>query len=118
MIILISDGYSWDLSNGRDEEIATRLRENGIEVFAIHVADGSPPDELVVITSRTGGALFSAGDPDTLESVFRRIDATGHRATGGRPRRLRRRGRYTGRLFAARRARAGLDGALQRLGAD
>lgn len=75
MIILISDGYSWDLSNGRDEEIATRLRENGVEVFAIHVADGSPPEELVMITSRTGGALFAAGDPAALESVFRRIDA-------------------------------------------
>lgn len=75
MILLVSDGYSWDLSNGRDQEIADRLAADGIVVYAVHVADGDPPVELTVVTQGTGGDVFAAGDTAGLEVVFRRIDS-------------------------------------------
>jgi len=75
MVILLSDGFSADLSGGRDEEIAQRLRASGIVVYAIHVADSDPPAELTTIASRTGGEVFAADDPRALKFVFERIDA-------------------------------------------
>ncbi len=75
MIILISDGYSFDLENGKDEELAARLRKRDVVVYAVHVADGELPGQLVTITSRTGGEIFQPGDSDALKTVFRRIDA-------------------------------------------
>lgn len=74
MIILISDGYSSDLGNGQDEEIGRLLRESGIVLYGVFVADGDVPGEVVNIASATGGEFFAAGDPGALETVFRRID--------------------------------------------
>lgn len=75
MILLISDGQSMDLYNGKDVEIANSLKENGIVVYGVHVAEGAPPPEVSVIASITGGQYFSAGDPASLEAVFKQIDA-------------------------------------------
>jgi Ca-activated chloride channel family protein len=75
MIILVTDGNSFDLQNGNDEAIAQTLKKNGIVVFEIHISEGDPPPEIVNITSITGGEVFPVGDPSLLESVFRRIDA-------------------------------------------
>ena len=74
MIILISDGHSSDLSRGVDQEIAHRLREHGIAVYGVHVADGQVPAQVVNIATITGGEMFAAGDPVALDTVFRRID--------------------------------------------
>lgn len=74
MIILVTDGASFDLSNGNDETVAQTLKRHNIAVFEIHIADGDPPPEIVNITSLTGGEVFPVGDPGALESVFRRID--------------------------------------------
>ncbi len=75
MILLITDGMSSDLFGGKDVEIADSLKENGITVFGIHVAPGSPPTEVSVISSITGGQYFSAGDPESLKAVFQQIDS-------------------------------------------
>ncbi len=74
MIILISDGYSSDLSGGQDEVIADRLKKSGVTVYGVHVADGNVPGEVLNIASLTGGEMFAAGDPVALETVFKRID--------------------------------------------
>jgi Ca-activated chloride channel family protein len=74
MIILISDGYSSDLSGGQDEEIADLLKDSGVVVYGVHVASGEVPGEVVNIASLTGGEMFAAGDPLALETVFKRID--------------------------------------------
>ena len=74
MIVLFSDGDSFDLRDGKDLKIAQSLKENNITLYAIHVAEGGPPDEIGVIASTTGGAIFSAGDPKALEAIFQRID--------------------------------------------
>lgn len=74
MVILLSDGASFDLSNGNDVKVARSLQNNGITVFAIHIGGGAPPAEVSVISSITGGQTFAAGDPDALKAVFQRID--------------------------------------------
>jgi len=74
MIILVTDGFSFDLSNGNDVAIARKLRDSGITVYAIHVADTRIPDEIVNITSLTGGEVFNPGEPESLKFVFQRID--------------------------------------------
>lgn len=74
MIVLITDGASFDLSQGRDLEIANSLKENGITVFAVHIAEGTASDEVGAITMVTGGEVFGAADPAALETVFARID--------------------------------------------
>jgi Ca-activated chloride channel family protein len=74
MIVLISDGYSADLS-GRDSELAQQMIADNIIVYAVHVADGDVPDEIVNITQLTGGEVFNPGDVDGLKGVFQRIDS-------------------------------------------
>ena len=74
MIILLSDGASFDLSNGNDLKIARELAENNITVYAIHIGGGAPPAEVSVVASITGGETFAAGDPGALKAVFQRID--------------------------------------------
>ena len=74
MIILVSDGNSADLSNGNDEIITRRLRDDGIIVYAIHISQTPVPPEIVNITSATGGGLFQPGDKGALQAVFQRID--------------------------------------------
>jgi Ca-activated chloride channel family protein len=75
MIILVSDGDSFDLSDGNDEAIARTLRKDGIVVYSIHISSGNPPPEIVNITGITGGEVFPVDEPQALEAVFRRIDA-------------------------------------------
>lgn len=75
MIILVTDGYSADLDGGRDAELAAKLRANGVVVYTIHAAEGSPPPEMTTIATATGGEVFAAGDPAALAAVFKRIDA-------------------------------------------
>ena len=74
MILLVSDGSSSDLSGGNDAEIAKRCFDQGIKVYAIHIADYDVPEEIVTITSLTGGEVFNPGDPEALAAVFRQID--------------------------------------------
>lgn len=74
MIILISDGYSFDLSNGNDMEIAGKLKADNIVVYAVHIAESEVPGEIVNITATTGGEVFEPGDMEGLKMVFQRID--------------------------------------------
>ena len=75
MIILVSDGASADLFGGRAEEIAGILKQDGIAVYSVHIAQGPAPDPIVAITARTGGEVFQPGDAEGLARVFESIDA-------------------------------------------
>jgi len=75
MIILITDGYSADLGGGRENEIARELAADGIAVYAVHIADGRIPDQVLRIAVGTGGEAFKPEDEGGLERVFERIDA-------------------------------------------
>ena len=74
MIILVTDGFSADLGGGRDEEIARKLRDDGIVVNAVNVSGNSAHASIVTITTITGGEVFEPGDVQSLERVFQRID--------------------------------------------
>ncbi|MEM9018867.1 MAG: vWA domain-containing protein, partial [Verrucomicrobiota bacterium] len=74
MIILVSDGFSFDLGNGNDAKISKQLLKDGIVVYAIHIAESEVPGPIVNITSATGGEVFEPGDPEALRRVFQRID--------------------------------------------
>ena len=74
MIILVSDGNSFDLNAPNDEELAKKLKSDGIVVYAVHVSNTSLPPELATITTITGGESFNPGDKNGLRAVFRKID--------------------------------------------
>lgn len=74
LIILISDGQSFDLQGDSAGEIGDELVEAGIVVYHVHVSNDPVPDEVVEITERTGGESFQASDPGSLERVFLHID--------------------------------------------
>jgi Ca-activated chloride channel family protein len=75
MIILISDGVSFDLGDGQEEEIGRSLREDKIVVYSIHIGSGMTPPEVSTVTNITGGQSFSPQDTQALQGVFRKIDA-------------------------------------------
>ena len=75
MIILVSDGSSSDLMGSKASEIANRIANEGITVYGIHIADYEVPDEIVTITSITGGEVFNPDDEESLAAVFARIDS-------------------------------------------
>jgi Ca-activated chloride channel family protein len=75
MIILITDGMSYDIENGQDVQLAKELAGDRIVVYAVHVAEGDPPGSVVNIANLTGGEAFAAGDQQGVKSVFERIDA-------------------------------------------
>jgi len=74
MILLVSDGQSPDLYGGADEEIARTLAKDNIVVYAVHIATGQIPDQVVRLASLTGGEAFKPEDTAGLERVFERID--------------------------------------------
>jgi Ca-activated chloride channel family protein len=75
MVVLISDGVSFDLRGGVEQTLAEDLVADRITVFYIHTAEGEPQEETFTLASQTGGQAFSAGDPAALTEVFHRIDA-------------------------------------------
>ena len=74
MIILVSDGASFDLGDGQEEEIGRSLRDDRIVVYSIHIGEGMSPPEVSTITNITGGESFSPQDTQSLQYVFQQID--------------------------------------------
>jgi Ca-activated chloride channel family protein len=76
MIVLISDGESFDLNGGNDKEIAKQLKADNVSVYAVIIPGDVDrvQDEIVNITQLTGGEAFLAGDADAMKTIFRRID--------------------------------------------
>ena len=74
MIVLISDGYSSDLSGSAAYEIGSELGEANITLYAIHVGGGTTPAQLYDVVAKAGGRVFSAGDEFGLAEVFEAID--------------------------------------------
>lgn len=74
MIVLVSDGSSADLYGDAADQIARKLTESNVVVYAVHIADSEIPDPVIAITSNTGGEVFNPGDPEALQRVFQQID--------------------------------------------
>ncbi|MBI9018319.1 MAG: VWA domain-containing protein [Phycisphaerae bacterium] len=73
MIILLTDGFSSDLGNGRDRQIAQKLKEDGIVVYVISV-ENRIHSQMLTVASITGGEAFPVNEPQALNEVFRHID--------------------------------------------
>jgi Ca-activated chloride channel family protein len=72
LIVLVTDGISMDLY-GNAETLARELKDARVTVFAIVI--GMPiQDEVRTIARRTGGEAFEVGDPESLRTMFRRVD--------------------------------------------
>ncbi len=74
MIVLVTDGWSSDLTGGNDMEIAKTLKRDGIKLFAINIQDADARGEIVNLARLTGGEVFNPGDMAALENVFMTID--------------------------------------------
>jgi len=74
LIILVSDGFSSDLDGLRAKEIGDELAASNIVVHMINVGDGAAPQQMFEVCQPTGGQVFSAQDPQTLQSIFDHID--------------------------------------------
>jgi Ca-activated chloride channel family protein len=73
MIVLITDGFSYDLP-GEDQNLARELNAEQVSVFCIIVGGFEPQPEIVNICRLTGGEAFRADDPDALPAIFKKID--------------------------------------------
>lgn len=74
MIILITDGESRDLEGEALRKIVAKLTHANIVVYAISMTDSPIAQGLKDVTRQTGGAVFKAVTPETLQVVFRSID--------------------------------------------
>jgi len=74
MMILVTDGWSSDLSGGAEMEIAKRLRNENIKLFAVNIQETEARGEIVNLARTTGGEVFNPGDVNALKGVFAAID--------------------------------------------
>ena len=74
MIVMVSDGDSPDLDDGQSEVVGGELKEAGITLYHIHVAEDTIPSEVVDLARMTGGDAMQATDPTGIKQVFRHID--------------------------------------------
>lgn len=74
MMILVTDGFSSDLSGGAEMDIAKRLRRDNIKLFAVNIQETEARGEIVNLARTTGGEVFNPGDTNALKGVFAAID--------------------------------------------
>lgn len=74
MLILVTDGWSSDLDNGAEMDIAKRLKRDGIVLYAVNIQESEARGEIVNLARLTGGEVFNPGDTQALKQVFQRID--------------------------------------------
>jgi Ca-activated chloride channel homolog len=74
MIVMVTDGDSYDFGEGNDLVVAKEMKDANIVVYSIHVSDEPVPGEIVNVTQLTGGEVFAPDDSEGLAAVFRRID--------------------------------------------
>jgi Ca-activated chloride channel family protein len=74
LIILVSDGVSFDLNSGNAGDVGDELIDAGITLYHVHVGTSQVPQEVTEIANMTGGEAFVATDKKGLDRVFRHID--------------------------------------------
>ena len=50
------------------------MKQDGIVVYAVNVAETEIPGQITNIASITGGQVFNSDDPERLRQVFQAID--------------------------------------------
>jgi Ca-activated chloride channel family protein len=74
MLIVVSDGVSFDLQGNQGDEIVEELKLDEITLYYVHVGTGANTPVLTDIAEQTGGAAFIAEDKQAVERVFKHID--------------------------------------------
>jgi len=74
MVILLTDGESPDLQDGKAATIARELKAKNVIVYIISIRNGPPAEELRTVCQITRGEVFESSDAAALRAVFRRID--------------------------------------------
>lgn len=74
IIILVSDGVSFDLQPGDEDDLGDELRAAGVTVYHIHVDESDIPDAVAEVARLSGGDAFRATDSQSLKTVFNHID--------------------------------------------
>lgn len=74
LIILVSDGVSFDINQSNAGEVADELVDAGITLYHVHVGTSAVPFEVTEIANTTGGEAFVATDEDALKRIFSHID--------------------------------------------
>lgn len=74
MVIVITDGFSYDMQEA-EQDLIRDFKAANIAVFCIIVGGIDPQEEIVNVTRGTGGDAFRADDPDALPVIFKKIDA-------------------------------------------
>lgn len=70
LVILVSDGQSGDDVTSA----ANELKRSNIVVYSIFIGNTAPPSQLYTISSITGGKVFAASNPQSLDETFKHID--------------------------------------------
>jgi Ca-activated chloride channel family protein len=74
ILIVVSDGVSFDLQGSQPDEITEELRRDGITLYYVHVGTDRSTAALTDVAEQSGGAAFVAADRAAVERVFRHID--------------------------------------------
>ena len=74
MIVLVSDGMSFDLGEGVAAEIGEELKAERITVYHVHIDESEVPSDVRELVEITGGQSFAATDSASLKAVFSHID--------------------------------------------
>lgn len=74
LIVLVSDGVSFDINSANAGEVADDLVDAGITLYHIHVGTSSVPQDVAEIANATGGEAFVATDETGLKRIFNHID--------------------------------------------
>ena len=74
LIVLVSDGVSFDITSGNVNEVADELIDADITLYHVHVGTSPVPYEVTEIANATGGEAFVATDESGLKRIFHHID--------------------------------------------
>jgi Ca-activated chloride channel family protein len=74
ILIVVSDGVSFDLQGSMGDEIIDELRQASITLYYVHVGTGQNTPVLSDIAEECGGAAFIAEDRNAIGRVFAHID--------------------------------------------
>jgi len=74
LLIVVSDGVSFDLQGTEPDEVAEELQQDHITLYYVHVGTDRSTAALTDIAELSGGAAFIATDRVAVERVFRHID--------------------------------------------
>jgi len=74
LIVLVSDGVSFDINASNAGDVADELTAAGITLYHVHVGTGAVPYEVTEIANATGGEAFVATDETGLKRIFNHID--------------------------------------------